>query len=125
MRNAGEGNLTSRSFFRQLDRVAPTRAVQALAAAHEIAPAEPTLANLVRPELAVAVAEELERTERAGKAFAQALEFSELQPDTIGHRAGGEWADKGLELLTEALADAGTSGAELARVAGDRLKWKD
>jgi hypothetical protein len=34
----------------------------------------------------------------------------------------GEWADKDLALLTEALADAGTSGAELARVAGERSK---
>jgi len=78
----------------------------------------------VRADAGAAV-EELERIERAGKAFAQALEFSKLKPDTIGHRAGWGWADKGLELLTEALADAGTSGAELARVAGERLKWKD
>ena len=37
---------------------------------------------------ASASAAEHERIERAGKAFAQALEFSKLQPNTIVHRAG-------------------------------------
>jgi hypothetical protein len=46
-------------------------------------------------------------------------------PDHDRHRAGWEWVDKGLVLLTAALVEAGTTGAELAHVAGEPLKCKD
>lgn len=68
-----------------------------------------------------ASADTLELVARAGKALAQALEFSKLDPDTMGHRAGWGWADKGVALLCEVLTEGDVAASELLRVASGPL----
>jgi hypothetical protein len=47
---------------------------------------------------------ELAKLADAGKHFAEALDLSRTEPDTVGHRAAWSWAEKGLEALASALA---------------------
>lgn len=69
-----------------------------------------------------AAADALDVIARAGKALRQALEFSLLEVDTIGHRAGWEWADRGVALLAEVLTDGDITASELLRATGASLK---
>lgn len=62
-----------------------------------------------------AAPETMELIGRAGEAFKLALQFSALQPDTIGHRAGWGWADKGIALLVEVLSEGDVKASELLR----------
>lgn len=65
---------------------------------------------------------ELAKLEQAGKHFALALELSETEPDTVGHRAAWSWAEQGLEALAAALAGDSVPVAEFVQAWGKRLK---
>ena len=64
----------------------------------------------------------LEKLESASKAFARALELAVLDPYAIGHRAGWNWANKGLELLGECLYEQDASARALMNAAGGVLR---
>lgn len=64
---------------------------------------------------------ELARLTEAGKHFAQALELSKTEPDTVGHRAAWSWANKGLAALADAIAGDSVPVADFVAQWGKRL----